>query len=257
MKSIQLIAITAITISMLTACETLNQVATNYPQQTGSTTTTSNKPSSGTITQTEAVTGIKQALSNGLNNSINNLSVKDGFLGNTTVKILMPKEAQKIEQTLRSVGMGSVCDQFIISLNRAAESAVKEAAPVFVNSLSQMTVPDAFNILLGTQQDAATVFFQRTTSATLTQKFSPIVQSALGQNKVNVYWTQLTTAYNTLPLSNKNKVTTDLNAYVTQKAIDGLFIKVGEEELKIRQNLNGARSTGVLDKVFGWVDTQK
>ncbi|TCV20810.1 uncharacterized protein DUF4197 [Sphingobacterium alimentarium] len=168
----------------------------------------------------------------------------------------MPEEARRVEQTLRSAGMGKLVDNFILSLNRAAESAVKEAAPVFVNSLSQMTVTDAFNILLGTQQDAATQFFKRTTSATLTDKFSPIVATALGKHNVNTYWTQLTTAYNSLPLSS-NKVQTDLNAYVTQKAIQGLFVKVADEELKIRQNIGGSRNTNILQSVFGWVDKQK
>lgn len=241
---------------LMVGCDTLSQVAANLPQSPAGSTTAGSSAQSGTITQTEAVTGIKQALSNGLNNSINTLSAPNGFLGDAVVKILMPPEAQQIEKTLRSVGMGKLCDNFISSLNRAAENAVKEAAPVFVNALSQMTVNDAFNILLGTQQDAATNFFKRTTSAALTAKFSPIVESALGKNNVNTYWTQLTSAYNALPLSN-NKIQTDLNAYVTQKAIDGLFVKVADEELKIRQNIGNARSTGMLDKVFGWVDKQK
>lgn len=241
---------------LMVGCDTLSQVAANLPQSPAGSTTAGSSAQSGTITQTEAVTGIKQALSNGLNNSINTLSAPNGFLGDAVVKILMPPEAQQIEKTLRSVGMGKLCDNFISSLNRAAENAVKEAAPVFVNALSQMTVNDAFNILLGTQQDAATNFFKRTTSAALTAKFSPIVESALGKNNVNTYWTQLTSAYNALPLSN-NKIQTDLNAYVTQKAIDGLFVKVADEELKIRQNIGNARNTGMLDKVFGWVDKQK
>lgn len=241
---------------LMVGCDTLSQVAANLPQSPAGSTTAGSSTQNGTITQTEAVTGIKQALSNGLNNSINTLSAPNGFLGDAVVKILMPPEAQQIEKTLRSAGMGKLCDNFISSLNRAAENAVKEAAPVFVNALSQMTVNDAFNILLGTQQDAATNFFKRTTSAALTAKFSPIVESALGKNNVNTYWTQLTSAYNALPLSN-NKIQTDLNAYVTQKAIDGLFVKVADEELKIRQNIGNARNTGMLDKVFGWVDKQK
>lgn len=241
---------------LMVGCDTLSQVAANLPQSPAGSTTAGSSTQSGTITQAEAVTGIKQALSNGLNNSINTLSAPNGFLGDAVVKILMPPEAQQIEKTLRSAGMGKLCDNFISSLNRAAENAVKEAAPVFVNALSQMTVNDAFNILLGTQQDAATNFFKRTTSAALTAKFSPIVESALGKNNVNTYWTQLTSAYNALPLSN-NKIQTDLNAYVTQKAIDGLFVKVADEELKIRQNIGNARNTGMLDKVFGWVDKQK
>ena len=257
MRTLYLLAISTCVAPFFISCDTLSQVATNMPQTTrGTSTGAKTTGSAGTITQTEAATGIKQALSNGLNNSINILSAQNGFLGDAAVKILMPKEAQQIEKKLRSVGMGSLVDNFTTSLNRAAESAVKEAAPVFVNALSQMTVTDAFNILLGSQQDAATSFFKRTTSAALTAKFSPIVESALGKNNVSTYWKQLTTAYNNLPLSNQ-KIQTDLNAYVTQKAIDGLFVKVADEELKIRQNIGNARSSGILDKVFGWVDTQK
>lgn len=255
MKTFKYAALGVASLSLFSGCETMNQIASNLPQTT-TTGSTSSNTQGGTISQTEAVSGIKQALNNGLQNSITTLSAKDGFFGNTAVKVLMPQEAQKIEQTLRSVGMGSLVDKFILSLNRAAETAVKEAAPVFVNSLSQMTVTDAFNILLGSQQDAATGFFKRTTSATLTQKFSPIVESALGKNNVSTYWTQLTSAYNNLPLSS-NKVETNLNAYVTQKAIDGLFLKVADEELKIRQNIGGSRNSGVLQSVFGWVDKQK
>lgn len=255
MKSFSYLALSLAVLPLLTGCETLSQKASTLPQGNPGT-TTSNTGANTTITQAEAVTGIKQALNNGLQNSIKTLSATNGFYGDALVKVLMPEEARRVEQTLRSAGMGKLVDNFILSLNRAAESAVKEAAPVFVNSLSQMNVTDAFNILLGTQQDAATQFFKRTTSATLTDKFSPIVATALGKNNVNTYWTQLTTAYNSLPLSS-NKVQTDLNAYVTQKAIQGLFVKVADEELKIRQNIGGSRNTNILQSVFGWVDKQK
>lgn len=255
MKSYKYLALGIAVLPLMTGCETMSQIASTLPQGNPGT-TTSTPGSNTTITQAEAVSGIKQALNNGLQNSIKTLSATNGFYGDALVKVMMPQEAQKIEQVLRSAGMGKLVDNFVLSLNRAAESAVKEAAPVFVSALSQMTVTDAFNILLGSQQDAATSFFKRTTSATLTQKFSPIVESALGQHKVNTYWTQLTTAYNSLPLSS-NKVQTDLNAYVTQKAIDGLFLKVADEELKIRQNIGGSRNSSILQSVFGWVDKQK
>ncbi len=255
MKSFSYLALSLAALPLLTGCETMSQIANTLPQGSPGT-TTSSTGSNTTITQAEAVTGIKQALNNGLQNSIKTLSATNGFYGDALVKVLMPEEARRVEQTLRSAGMEKLVDNFILSLNRAAESAVKEAAPVFVNSLSQMTVTDAFNILLGSQQDAATQFFKRTTSATLTDKFSPIVAKALGKHNVNTYWTQLTTAYNSLPLSS-NKVQTDLNAYVTQKAIHGLFVKVADEELKIRQNIAGSRNTNILQSVFGWVDKQK
>jgi hypothetical protein len=254
MKTIKYLALGIVSLPLFTGCETMSQIASTLPQTNPGSTTSTTNSNAGTITQTEAATGIKQALNNGLQNSIKTLSANNGFYGDALVKVIMPQEAQKIEQVLRSAGMGKLVDNFVLSLNRAAESAVKEAAPVFVNSLSQMTVTDAFNILLGSQQNAATTFFKRTTSATLTQKFSPIVESALGKNNVSSYWTQLTSAYNTL---SANKVQTDLNAYVTQKAIDGLFLKIADEELKIRQNIGGSRNSSVLQSVFGWADKQK
>ena len=254
MKTIKYLALGIASLPLFTGCETMSQIASTLPQTNPGSTTSTTNSNAGTITQTEAATGIKQALSNGLQNSINTLSATNGFYGDAIAKVLMPQEAQKVEQTLRSVGMGKLVDNFLLSLNRAAESAVKEAAPVFVNSLAQMTITDALNILLGSQQDAATSFFKKTTSASLTQKFSPIVESALGKNNVSTYWSQLTSAYNTI---SPNKVQTDLNAYVTQKAIDGLFVKIAGEELKIRQNIGGSRNSSVLQSVFGWADKQK
>lgn len=224
----------------------------------GDTSNTGNNATSQTgseeVTETEANNAIKQALSNGLQESIKILSAQNGYLGDAAVKILMPQEAQNVEKALRAVGMGSLCDQFITSMNRAAETAVSEAGEVFVNSLSKMTINDAYNILLSGQQDAATSYFKSSTTSELTQRFSPVIESAMGTNNVSGYWTQLTTAYNKLPLS--SKVETDLTAYVTQKAIDGLFVKVADQELKIRNNLGGSRSTDLLSKVFGWVDGQ-
>lgn len=257
-KSITLLGLFSASL-FISGCETLNQAGITLPPQgTGSTNpntgSSGSGQTSGTITQAEATTGIKQALNNGLQQSIQTLSVKNGFLGDAAVKILMPEEARKVESALRAVGMNKLCDQFIASMNHAAESAVKEASTVFVNSLSKMTVNDAFNILLSRQQDAATNYFKKTTSSELTTKFSPIIQSAMGKNNVSTYWNQLTSAYNNLPLG--NKIETDLTAYVTQRAIYGLFVKVADQELKIRKNIGGARNSGILDKVFGWVDKQ-
>lgn len=207
------------------------------------------------ISKTEANNAVKQALSNGLQASVKSLAVQDGFLGDAAVKILMPSEVQKVEKALRAVGMGSVCDQFISSMNRAAETAVGEAGGVFVNSLSKMSISDVYSILLSGEQNAATSYFKTSTTDELTSKFSPIVESAMGSNNVTTYWEQLSTAYNKLPMV--SKVEPDLTAYVTSKAIDGLFIKVADQELKIRNNLGGARSSELLTKVFGWADAQK
>ncbi|MBK1439341.1 DUF4197 domain-containing protein [Parapedobacter sp. ISTM3] len=241
----------ALCLLLFTQCDTLNQVATS-----GRTSEPASSSASSSISAGEAASGIKQALSQGLDRSIKSLAVQDGFLGNAAVKILMPPEAQKVESALRGIGLGSLCDNLIQSLNRAAESAVSEAAPVFVSSLSQLTIRDATNILLSGQQDAATDFFKRTTTNELTKRFSPIVQGALGKHNVAQYWNAVVTRYNQIPLVNE-KIETDLNKYVTQKAIDGLFYQVAQEELKIRNNLGGTRTTPLLQKVFGYADKQK
>lgn len=239
---------------LFTQCDTLSEMASSSGAGAGSTTTAPG--SGGTVSSNEIASGIKQALGQGLDRSIQSLAVQDGFLGNAAVKILMPPEAQKIESTLRGIGLGSLCDNLIQSLNRAAESAVNEAAPVFVSALSQLTIRDATNILLSGQQDAATDFFKRTTTAELTKKFSPIVEQALGKHNVAQHWGTVVTRYNQIPLVN-DKIETDLNKYVTQKAIDGLFHQVAQEELKIRSNLGGTRTTPLLKKVFGYADTHQ
>jgi hypothetical protein len=238
---------------LFSRCDTLSQMATSTGSPQGQPSSTT---SSTAISSSEAASGIKQALSQGLDRSIKSLAVRDGFLGNAAVKILMPPEAQKVESALRGIGLGSLCDNLIQSLNRAAESAVSEATPVFVSALSQLTIRDATNILLSGQPDAATDFFKRATTTELTKRFSPIVEGALGKHKVAQYWSAVVTRYNQIPLVN-DKIETDLNKYVTQKAIDGLFLQVAAEELKIRNNLGGTRTTPLLQKVFGYADKQK
>lgn len=232
------------------SCDALSQLPGSGGMGTGA---AGGSASSGNISSGEAASGIKQALSQGLDKSIQSLAVRDGFLGNAAVKILMPPEAQNIERTLRSVGLGSLVDDFVTNLNRAAETAVKEATPVFVSALSQLTVTDAFNILLSGQEDAATVFFRRTTTDQLVGKFSPIVDQAIGQHQVARHWSNLVTRYNQIPLVNE-KIETDLTKYVTERAIDGLFHQVAIEELNIRNNLGGSRSTPLLQKVFDYAD---
>lgn len=207
----------------------------------------------GTPSTLEIASGIKQALEIGTSNSADKLSAKDGFLGNMAVKILFPPEAKKVESALRGVGLGSVADNVITSLNRAAEDAAKEAKPIFLAAVKQMTITDATNILMG-KQDAATEYFKRVTTAQLMSKFSPIIGNSLDKVGATKYWTQAANSYNKIPLV--KPVNADLNAYVTQKAIDGMFVQVAQEELQIRQNIN-ARSTTLLQKVFGYADKNK
>lgn len=201
----------------------------------------------------EIANGLKQALELGTTAGATRLSAKNGFFGNTAVKILFPTEAQKVESTLRSVGLGSLADNVILSLNRAAEDAAKEAAPIFVNAIKQMSIADAANILLG-NKDAATQYFKRVTTAQLMEKFSPVISKSLSKVGATKYWSDAASAYNKLPLV--KPINTNLTQYVAQKAIDGMFVQVAQEELKIRDNIS-ARSTGLLQKVFGYADSKK
>ncbi|RRN76198.1 DUF4197 domain-containing protein, partial [Pseudoxanthomonas sp. SGD-10] len=157
---------------LVSSCETLNQAANQYGGMVVN--------SLGTPTNQEIGAALKQALENGASSSTSKLSATNGFLGNAAVKILMPPEAQKVESTLRSLGFNSLCDNVIMSLNRAAEDAAKEAKPILVNAIKQMTFSDVKNILLG-DKDAATQYFKRTTTASLTEKFKPIVNNSVSK----------------------------------------------------------------------------
>jgi hypothetical protein len=210
-------------------------------------------PAGGTPTTLEIASGIKQALELGTSAGADRLSAKDGFFGNLAIKILFPTEAQKVEKTLRSVGLNALADNVILSINRAAEDAAKEAKPIFVAAIKQMTIADATNILLG-NKNAATEYFKRVTTAQLMEKFSPVITNSLNKVGATKYWGDAATAYNKIPLV--KPVNTNLANYVAQKAIDGMFIQVAQEELKIRDNI-AARTTGLLQKVFGYADTKK
>ncbi len=238
----RIITISAISLTLvLSSCDTLNQYAGILNQTVGI-------PS-----QAEMGLGLKQALEFGTNYSADRLSSKDGYLGNLAIKIVFPDEARKVENTLRAIGLNSLCDNVITSLNRAAEDAALEAKPIFVNAIKQMSFQDVTNILLG-QQDAATNYFKGTTSVALADKFRPIINSSLNKVGATRYWGDVISNYNRIPLV--KPINTDLAGYVTERAINGLFIEIAKEELKIRGNL-AARSTSLLQKVFGYADRQK
>jgi hypothetical protein len=208
---------------------------------------------SGSMTNDLAANGLKQALSVGTDLATNYLGQIDGFLANAAVKILFPPEARKIESTLRSLGMGSVCDQVITSVNRAAEAAVVEAKPIFVEAIKQMTITDAINILTG-NKDAATQYLQRTSGQALMAKFEPIIQSNLQKTNATKYWSDAVKAYNNVPFG--QKLNPNLSQYVTQKASDGIFMMVAIEEAKIREN-PAQRVGSILQDVFGWADKNR
>lgn len=201
----------------------------------------------GSLSNADIIKGLKEALTVGSRNSANKASVTDGYFKNTLIKIPFPKEAEKVESTVRSLGMNKQVDDFVLSLNRAAEDAAKKAAPVFVNAITKMTINDGVSILKG-NNDAATQYLKRTTSAELKNQFKPIVQTSLNTVQVTKYWTPLISTYNKIPFV--TQMNPNLEEYVTQKAIDGLFTLVAQEELKIRKD-PAARVSDILKKVFG------
>ena len=229
-------------LTILSSCEVLNQGAKVLSQ------------SLGQPTATEIALGLKQALEFGTSAGSERLSAKDGFFGNMAIKILFPPEAQKVERTLRSLGLNRLCDDAILSLNRAAEDAAFEAKPIFISAIKQMTISDASNILLGRQNDAATRYFQRVTTEQLRSKFNPIIQSSLQKVGATKYWGDAISRYNQIPLV--TKINPDLDQFVTQKAIEGLFLEIAKEELKIRENVS-SRNTFLLQKVFGYADQNR
>ncbi|HKR03234.1 MAG TPA: DUF4197 domain-containing protein [Bacteroidia bacterium] len=206
-----------------------------------------NAVSGKNLSNDDIIKGLKEALSVGSKNSATKASKMDGYYKNPLIKIPFPKEAQQMESTLKSIGMSKQVDQFVVTLNRAAEDAAKKAAPIFVNAITKMTITDGMNILKG-KDDAATQFLKNTTSAQLKNEFMPVVKASINKVQVTKYWNPLVTNYNKVPFV--TKMNPNLDDYVTQKAIEGLFTLVAQEEAKIRKD-PAARVSDILKKVFG------
>ena len=204
------------------------------------------------LSNATVASGLKEALSLGLTDGIKSLGQKNGFYNNSVAKILMPEELQNVEKTLRSLGMGSLADKGIKLLNSAAEDAVSEAAPIFVNAVTSMTITDAKDILLG-GNNSATNYLKLKTTSDLTKAFQPKVEASLGKVGADKVWNNLITKYNTLT---GNQIDPNLNAYVTQQTINGVFNMVAEKEEGIRGN-KALRTTSVLQRVFGAQDSKK
>ncbi len=204
------------------------------------------------LNPTDIATALKQALEVGATKSADLLSTQNGFFGDQAVKILFPPEALKAEKTLRSLGLDKICDDAILSFNRAAEDAAKTAKPIFVNAVKQMTIKDATNILMGSD-DAATNYFKKTTTDSLTTVFNPIVEESIEKVGVTKYYGAVADRYNKVPFA--TKINPDLKAYITEMAIDGLFKKIAAEELKIRES-SAFRTTDLMKKVFAEVDNK-
>jgi hypothetical protein len=204
----------------------------------------------GSLSTEEVALGLKQALENGTNKGAESASKVDGFFKNPKIRIPLPPEMQRVENTLRQVGLGAEVDRFVLNLNRAAEKAAIEAKPIFISAIRSLTIQDAWNILRG-EQDAATQFLRRTTYNELRGKFQPIVESALNSVNVTRYYDDIARNYNRIP--GVTKINDDLNDFATSKAIDGLFVLIAEEEANIRQN-PAARTTELLRRVFSQTD---
>ncbi len=200
------------------------------------------------FTQTEAANAIKDALLKGITKGVDVVSVTDGYFKNAMIKVLLPQEVKQYEATLRKFGAGTIIDNMVKSMNRAAEQAAPKAKTIFVNSITKMTVTDAVAIVSNQQPDAATQFLKRTTTENLVVAFKPTIKTALDKTLATKYWGQLMGYYNKIPFV--SKINTDLPDYVTRKGIDGLFYMVAQEEAKIRKD-PAARTTDILKKVFG------
>ncbi len=199
------------------------------------------------LTSQEIIDGLKQALSIGSQNAGSTASKTDGYFRNTRIKIPFPPEAKKMESQLRSLGMNKQVDDFILTINRAAEEAAKQAAPVFMDAVKGMTINDGLSILNG-NDSAATNYLRQKTSLALHNRFKPIILAAIQKVEVTKYWNPLITTYNKIPLV--DKMNPDLDEYITQRALSGLFLLVAQEETKIRKD-PAARVTDLLKKVFG------
>ncbi|HCM75271.1 MAG TPA: DUF4197 domain-containing protein [Cytophagales bacterium] len=199
------------------------------------------------LTTAEVADGLKEALIKGISNGSDLASQTDGYFKNEAIKILFPPDVKKVEEKLRQIGLGGEVDKFVMTLNRGAEDAAREAKPIFISAIRSMTIEDAWGILKG-EQDAATQYLKRTTSAQLKEKFSPVIQSSLDKVNATKYYSDLVNTYNKIPFT--EKVNPDLNDYATDKAIEGLFVMVAKEEKEIRQDPL-ARTTDLLKRVFG------
>ena len=224
---------------LVVSCNELQQVVNQLPG------------SNGTVLSNDVIAnGLKEALDKGIEKQVSKLTKTDGFYKNELVKILLPEELQKVDKTLRGIGLGNLADEGLKVLNRAAEDAVSEATPIFVNAVKEMSFVDAKNILLG-EKDAATSYLENKTNAALYEKFNPVINNSFKKVGADKIWASLINRYNALPLT--TDVNPDLTDYVTQEALKGVYKMIAIEEEQIRTNIS-SRTTEILRKVFALQD---
>ncbi|AIY15148.1 MULTISPECIES: DUF4197 domain-containing protein [Cellulophaga] len=222
---------------LLFSCNELQQVVNQLPQ-------------SGTIGNDQIASGLRQALDFGIDKQVQKLTQEDGFFRNELVKIALPEELQKVDNTLRKMGLSNLADEGLKVLNRAAEDAVKEATPIFVDAVKGITFSDAKQILLGTD-DAATNYLKSTTETQLYASFSPVIKNSFSKVGADQVWSNLITKYNNIPFV--TQVNPDLTDYVTGEALKGVYTMIAVEEQEIRTK-SASRTTALLQKVFALQD---
>ena len=227
------ISIVLITIFTLNSCAELQGVVDSLPQ-------------GAILSNGEIASGLRQALDFGIDKQVSKLTQTDGFYRNELVKILLPAELQKVDKGLRDIGLGNLADEGIKVLNRAAEDAVKEATPIFVNAVKEITFTDAKNILLGAD-DAATQYLTGKTQTALYGKFHPVINNSFAKVGADQIWTNLINKYNAIPFT--TDVNPDLTDYVTNEALKGVYTMIAVEEKEIRTKVS-SRTTDLLRKVF-------
>ena len=233
MKKIILLALMTYTFA---GCAEMQQIANQLP-------TTGNFDISN---------GLKEALNNGISKQVIKLTATDGFFRNEAVKILLPDELRKVDSALRGIGLSSLADEGLKVLNRAAEDAVKEATPIFVDAITGISFSDAKNILMG-GQNSATTYLQSSTSTALYTKFNPVIKNSFAKVGADRVWTNIISKYNAIPLV--KKVNPDLTDYTTNKAMDGVFKMIAVEELNIRTKIS-SRTSDLLKRVFSMQDNK-
>jgi len=210
--------------------------------------TLSKLPIGGGITDAEAAQAIREALMQGTGKGVSFLNKTDGFFGSEAYKLFLPPDAKKIENALRTIGMGNMVDKAILQINRAAEDAVGYAKPIFIDAIKEMTIMDAINVVRG-PNDAATNYFRQKTTDKLITAFTPSIKNSLDKLNATKYYADVVNAYNNFPTT-FTKINPDLPSYVVGKAVDALFDQIAKEEANIREN-PVARTTEILKKVFG------
>lgn len=231
------IVLLVLVVFQLSACAEMQQVMNQFPQTQG-------------IGGIDISAGLKEALNNGISKQVVKLTATDGFYKNEVVKILLPEELRKVDAGLRKIGLGSLADDGLKVLNRAAEDAVKEATPIFVNAVMNMSFSDAKTILMG-NENSATSYLQNSTSTALYGKFNPVIKNSFTKVGADKVWANIINKYNLIPFV--QKVNPDLTDYVTNQAMSGVFKMIAVEEKNIRTNLN-ARTSVLLQRVFAMQD---